>query len=66
MAQLTGITNRAITLVNSEAPAALGPQVRRIPAGTYVHVTALRTGLRIRLPHTLFTQDVDVADVQVP
>lgn len=66
MEQLIGITARDITLVNHEAPARFGPQVRRIPAGTEVYATALRTGLRIRLPHTLFTQDVEADAVRVP
>lgn len=66
MAQLIGTTNRQIVLTNAEAPARFGPQVKVIPAGTQVEVTPLRRGLRIRLAHTLYTQDVDVDDIQVP
>lgn len=63
---LIGVTTRPVTLTNSEAPSGTGPQVRRIPAGTEVFCTPRRRGLRIRIPGTLFTQDVDVDTVKVP
>lgn len=63
---LIGVTTRPVTLTNPEAPSRPGPQVRSIPAGTEVYCTPLRRGLRIRIPGTLFTQDVDVDTIKVP
>jgi hypothetical protein len=56
---LIGITTRAVTFGHDG-------QTRRFPAGTDVYVT-VRSGIcTIRVPWTLWTQDVHAATVRIP
>lgn len=60
MATLTGTTTRQITCtLEDSGPIVGGDQVRRVPAGTRVYVTPLKRGVRVRIPGTLYTQDVE-------
>lgn len=66
-ATLIGTTTRTVTCtLEGSGPIVGGDQVLRIPAGTEVYVRPLKRGLRIRIPGTLYTQDVDADAITVP
>ncbi|MER7063948.1 hypothetical protein [Streptomyces albidoflavus] len=56
---MVGITSRTITLTGDG-------QTRTIPADTKVYCTPITRGLRVRLPGTLLTQDVEGDAIRVP
>lgn len=60
-----GVTTRPVTFAHVDHSTKRVVEVRTLPAGTTVYASeSRRSGLSIRIPGTLFTQEVNGATVE--